>query len=249
MLQFKRFEYILDMLEKDKSVKVTDIANALGVSESTIRRDIVELDSEGRVKKVFGGAVVAEPGRTINMVDVNEKASRNREAKRKIAEYAASLICKDDFVYIDAGTTTTEMLDFISERDATYVTNGVNHALVLARKGFRVQILSGGVNGVTEAVIGADAVEDLQKYYFTKSFIGVDAIDVRCEITTPKIEEGAVKHAAIKRSKECYLVADRSKFDTIAAVKFAEFSDITQIITDRAAPKRYLNKTNIKELK
>lgn len=106
MLTEKRYEVILNLLNEKNSVTVTEIKELLGISESTIRRDLAALDKSGKLIKVFGGAVAADGGFTTAEPSVAQKAEINKDEKTAIARYAASLIERDDFVYLDAGTTT-----------------------------------------------------------------------------------------------------------------------------------------------
>lgn len=105
MLTEKRYEVILNLLNEKNSVTVTEIKELLGISESTIRRDLAALDKTGKLIKVFGGAVAADGGFTTAEPSVAQKAEINKDEKTAIARYAASLIERDDFVYLDAGTT------------------------------------------------------------------------------------------------------------------------------------------------
>ena len=105
MLTEKRYEVILNLLNEKNSVTVTEIKELLGISESTIRRDLAALDKAGKLIKVFGGAVAADGGFTTAEPSVAQKAEINKDEKTAIARYAASLIERDDFVYLDAGTT------------------------------------------------------------------------------------------------------------------------------------------------
>ena len=105
MLTEKRYEVILNLLNQKNSVTVTEIKELLGISESTIRRDLAALDKAGKLIKVFGGAVAADGGFTTAEPSVAQKAEINKDEKTAIARYAASLIERDDFVYLDAGTT------------------------------------------------------------------------------------------------------------------------------------------------
>ena len=97
------------------------------------------------------------------------KSDVNIEEKRRIAEYAASIINDNDFVFIDAGTTTGMMVDYLKNTNVTYVTNGYTHALKMAAKGLRTYVISGQMKSVTEAIVGAGAVESIKKYNFTSA--------------------------------------------------------------------------------
>ena len=143
MLTQQRHEIILKLLKEKGSITVTEVRDLLDTSESTVRRDITALDKEGKLEKVFGGAVEAGQKVTAHEYTVAQKNELNCDAKRKIAEYAASLIEPDDFVFLDAGTTTAHMIDFIRATSAVFVTNAVAHAQRLASRGFKV-ILVGG---------------------------------------------------------------------------------------------------------
>ena len=114
MLTEQRYEIILKLLEEKRSITVTELKDILDTSESTVRRDITALDKAGRLTKVFGGAVVLERKVTAYEPTVAQKSELNKKEKEKIAEYAASLITPDDFVYLDAGTTTGLMLEYLA---------------------------------------------------------------------------------------------------------------------------------------
>ena len=179
MLTEKRYELILELLDKKRSVTVPEIKEVLGVSESTIRRDLNALDKAGRLTKVFGGAVSSDGTFTGTEPSVAQKMELQQEEKRRIAQFAAGLIQPDDFVYLDAGTTTGYILDYLPARSATFVTNAVSHAKRLAAAGNRVILIGGELKGTTEAVIGSQAILTIQGYHFTKGFFGTNGVSKR----------------------------------------------------------------------
>lgn len=247
MLQSLRHEKILRQLEMDHAVKVTELARNLNISESTIRRDIAELDKAGKLRKVFGGAVPVLGGMVSTPTDVAERDQINTEEKARIAKYAATLIEDDDFVYIDAGTTTYRMIDYLENNKATYVTNGIVNARMLVQKGFDVYMIGGILRPMTEAVVGPSAVEALDKFNFTKCFMGTNGIDIRGGFSTPDINEAAMKTAAIQKSCTSFILADHTKFGLISSVTFAALDD-AYIITDRVEDPLYLKEARIKEI-
>ena len=115
MLQEERFNKILEELAENGAVKNVDLSRSLGVSESTVRRDINELDEMGKLKKVFGGAIGLKRPVNTKEDDVVTKASAHVREKDAIARYAAGLIRDDDAVFIDAGTTTERMTEICRE--------------------------------------------------------------------------------------------------------------------------------------
>ena len=243
MLTEPLYEMILNLLEENKSVTVTQIKELLHISESTARRDITALHQAGKLIKVFGGAVALEGEVISREPTVQQKENVNKEQKIRIAKYAASLIEPDDFVFIDAGTTTAYMIDYITQRNATYVTNAVLHARRLAAAGFRVFLTGGELKGSTEALIGTEAVGALQRYHFVKGFFGVNGITLKCGFTTPDIHEASVKKAAVAQCRKCYILADSEKFNRVSPVTFAPFYG-AKIITD-SIPMEYAEYKNI----
>ena len=224
MLTEKRYELILKLLDEQNSVTVAEIKEKLKISESTIRRDLNALDKAGKLNKVFGGAVAIEAGITTAEPSVAQKKGVNKEEKQLIARYAAALITKDDFVYLDAGTTTGCMIDFITEKSATYVTNAVSHAQKLAAAGFRVYLIGGELKPTTEAVVGYQAILSLETLHFSKAFFGTNGVSLKAGFSTPDYEEAMVKKTAIGQAKKAYILADYSKFGNISSVTFEEFA-------------------------
>ena len=232
MLTEERFAKIVKIVNQEGTVTVLELAQAIGISESTIRRDLNQLDKLGRIRKVHGGATAAvlmSDGHERNM---QEKYSRNIEEKRAIAAYAATLVHANDFVFLDAGSTTEQMAEYLEENTALYVTNGITLAQKLAARGFKTMLLAGRVKASTDAVIGMEAVSSLARYHFTRGFFGTNGITVAEGFTTPDLEEAANKRAAMEHCRQCYVLADNSKFDTLSNVSFGELSK-AKIITTR----------------
>lgn len=234
MLSEQRYEKIMSLLEEKKSITVTEITDLLGISESTARRDITALDKAGRLTKVFGGAVVRSGSYVMQEPTVAQKMEVRKEEKQQIAAYAASLIENSDFVYLDAGTTTGYMLDYLADTKASFVTNAVAHAQKLAAQGKKVFLIGGELKSSTEAVIGVHAMETLERYHFTKGFFGTNGVTKREGFTTPDAGEAQVKRTAMGQCRICYILADSSKFGDISAVTFAPY-EAGIILTDKAA--------------
>ena len=235
MLTQQRHEIILKLLREKGSITVTEVRDLLDTSESTVRRDITALDKEGKLEKVFGGAVELKERVTAYEYSVAEKMGLKLEEKHRIARYAAGLIQDEDFVYIDAGTTTGDMLKFLQVTRAVFVTNAVAHAQSLAERGFKVFLVGGELKGSTEAVIGNQAMNTLREYHFTKGFFGTNGITRENGCTTPDANEALIKKMAMSHWKESYVLCDYSKFNKISSVSFAPFEG-TNFICDRVVP-------------
>lgn len=247
MLTEERYTAILKILHEKKAVTVLALTKLLRTSESTIRRDLNALHQSGRLCKVYGGATSIDNNYSAKEEDVQTKQDLHKDEKLQIAKAAAGLIRRSDFVYLDAGTTTELMIDFLTEMSATYVTNGVSHASSLAARGFKSFILGGQIKTSTAAIVGAESLDNLKRYNFTKGFFGVNAISINSGFSTPDSGEGLVKSEALSRCKKAFILADSSKFNKIAPITFANIACAT-IITTALQDKKYQEYTKIIEV-
>lgn len=247
MLTQERYQSILQLLNEKNTVTVSELTEHLNTSESTIRRDLNALDKQGKLHKVFGGATAAHQKLIEDNNTMVLKSKLNIDEKNSIARYAAKMINDFDCVYIDAGTTTSTLIDHIDNQKATYITNGIVHAKKLVQKGLKAYVLGGQLKLSTEALIGAEALNALKKYNFTKCFLGSNGIHKNSGFTTIDIEEALIKSEAIKRSYMSFVLADHTKFGQIFSVTFGELKEAC-IITDKLLDKRYSSSTVIKEV-
>jgi len=232
LLPEERLESIVRIVNEYQSITTQELAELTDSSLSTIRRDVTALAAKGRLLKIHGGAMsVTASGINTDSL-VAERRTLNAEAKQRIAAYAAGLIRPGDLVYIDAGTTTEFLIDFITEKDAVYVTNAVSHAARLVAKGMQVHVVGGMLKPVTEAVIGSEAVVSLRRFNFSLGFFGANGVSAEAGITTPDINEAVVKQQAVESCNRCYVLADSSKLGKVSSVRFAEADDVI-IITEK----------------
>ena len=179
MLAEERFSRILNIIDSMGSATVQQLMDELDASESTIRRDLVAMDKKGYLTKVHGGAISNNSNIHTQDENFTSRQMVNHDEKEAIAKYAASLIKNHDFVYIDAGTTTELMINYIEAQDAVFVTNSLTNAKKLSEKGYTVYIIGGEFKSTTEAIVGDEAVFALDKYNFTKGFWGANGINVK----------------------------------------------------------------------
>ena len=246
MLSESRKLQILNLVNEKNSVTLSELKELLDASESTIRRDITELDREGKLVKVFGGAIALGETRNYEEASMLQKSMVNTDAKKKIGEYAASLIKPGDYVYVDSGTTTGFICDCLNEKDAVYITNAVAHARTMVLRGLKVFLIGGELKETTEAVVGETAILSLQKYHFSIGFFGTNGISLRSGFTTPDIREATMKKVAMGCTEEDrrYIVADHDKFGVISTVSFGEALK-AKVITDRKPPEKYKAKLDV----
>ena len=246
MLAEQRHFLILDSVERAGSASVQELAEKLEISESTIRRDLEKLDAQGRLVKVHGGATRLERASVTRDLAVMERSVMNAQQKDRIAAYAASLVGPDDFVYIDAGTSTAAMVDHLMETDAIYVTDSVSLALRMVERGLNVIVLGGELKGATQALVGPDALDSLARYNFSIGFWGTNGATIEQGFTTPDRSEAVVKRISMKHTNRRYVLADATKLGAVASVTFADFCDAT-ILTD-SVPEAFSTCENVMEV-
>lgn len=231
MLNIKRKSSILELISTNENIKLKKLVEILNCSEATVRRDLNELESEGLIRRVHGGAVLVNKSEQ----GVPFKSEINRDAKNKIAKFAAEKIPNGSRVYIDAGSSTAAIIKYLAGKNIVVVTNGTSHLKEYAELGIETYLLGGKLKGTTNCIVGTMAEENLRKYRFDIVFIGTNAINIEGYFT-PDMEEASLKSAAIARGKKIYFLCDSSKIGMESFVKFAEISEGT-LITEKSIDK------------
>jgi DeoR family fructose operon transcriptional repressor len=246
LLTPERHRIILQLLKEKSVVKIQEIMELTDTSESTIRRDLSQLEEQKFLKRIHGGASRLQG--KLQEPSMIEKSSKNLQEKRQIAKYAASLVEEGDCIYLDAGSTVTEMIDYLPTKEIAVVTNGLMHLAPLLNKGIPTYLIGGLAKPKTNAFIGRGALAGLDIYRFDKCFMGVNGIHPQFGFTTPDPEEALVKEKAISLSREAFVLADSSKFAEIAFAKITDIQNasiITNELNDEIKDE-YLNRTAIK---
>ncbi len=225
MLTEERYDLIMKRLQEQGVVKLQELVELLDASESTVRRDLVDLENRNLLKRIHGGATLAnqkswEPG-------IEEKTFKNIQQKNVIARLAAEQLVDGECIYLDAGTTTLAMIPFIEAKDVTVVTNGLSHVEALVSKNIRSYLLGGMMKVHTKAVIGSMALQNLDNFRFDKCFLGTNGVDAGMGYTTPDPEEAIIKRRAHQLSGRTYVLADSSK---IGDITFAKLFDLEEAI-------------------
>lgn len=240
MLTEERHQYILGKLNKENTVKIKDLEKEMNCSLSTVRRDLSELEEENLLVRIHGGAKRVYT--LSNEIEVSEKSGKNIQEKKSIGKFAASFVKEEDTIYLDAGTTTYEMIPFLKDtQNILVVTNGIKHANRLIDYGISTILIGGQIKAKTKAIIGSVSLGQLEKYRFNKTFLGINGIDIEFGYTTPDPEEAAIKRLAANLSNKAFILADHTKFGKVNFVKVSELEDYI-IITDQTGKNRKQNK-------
>ncbi|MDY6875425.1 MAG: DeoR/GlpR family DNA-binding transcription regulator [Chloroflexota bacterium] len=232
LIPAQRRERIREYLEVFQVVRSVDLCNTLGVSEATIRRDLEWLENEGVLERTHGGAIRSQWMRF--EPEYAHRAQIHSEEKRRIGALAATLIEDGDVVFINSGTTTTQLISHIcSDVDATVITNNMSAALEIGETGFELILLGGSFQPRSNSVAGRFAIDNLNQVYADKAFIGVDGISLKYGCTMPANAEAEVVHLMLKRTcGPIVMVADHSKWGVVSNFEVATLDQIRRLVTD-----------------
>ncbi len=223
----KRWSQITELCKTKEITMVDDIIQKLHISPATVRRDLQAMEDLGMIIRTHGGAKIA--GSQYDEPSMILKNESNSAEKKQIAYAAAKLIKDNQMVYLDAGSTTYAMLEYITAKNITVVTPGIPHVEILGKKGISTIMLGGIVRWSTQAITGKQASKQLNDYYFDVCFIGTNGIHEQIGFTTSNEMEAETKSIAIQHSKQAYILADASKFNRLCLVQFAKLEDATVI--------------------
>ena len=244
MLAEQRARTILQQVSQRQTVSVTELCQITGASEATIRRDLNALARTGKLVKIHGGATSLEEEEFLaREPDLATKQRYSRE-KERIARYAASLVGDDDVVFLDTGTTVLHMADHLKGSNALFVTSSIDFAARLTEHNLHVYVLGGMLRLGTVDIVGAEALDALRRYNFTKVFLGTSGISVTQGFTTPNPEAAALKALAASKAQTVYMLADSSKFGRVTAATILPLEE-AQIITDRLPDRKYQDCTEV----
>lgn len=247
MLTLERQQLIIQSLKEREMVTVQQLCQITKASESTIRRDLTELENKQMIKRVHGGASLLKKKK--EEPTLLEKAVQFSKEKEQIAKYAASLIDDGDAIFLDAGTTTMHMIPYLEDKAIIVVTNGIPHVQLLMEYGVETYVLAGKAKQGTQALVGTKAVDALKEYQFDKCFLGMNGISIARGFTTPDPEEANVKKQAMNQAQTSYVLIDDTKVGEVTFAYVAPL-DAAAIITSSGLSDEQLNifrdKTTVK---
>lgn len=232
MFYMERHQLILEMLERQKHIKVLELCDILDVSAVTIRKDLKLLEEKGLLYRTHGGASLENP--YINERPIQEKEKISIEEKSRIAEVAAKLIKPNDSIMIASGTTVQQLARTIQPKEKlNVITSSLFVALeLLKHKEIEVIQLGGNVRHSSSSVIGHYALQILNNISCNQLFLGVDGIDLDYGCTTTSLEEAVLNEKMISCAQRTTILADSSKFGKRSFGRICGLEHIDEIITD-----------------
>ncbi|WP_054954866.1 DeoR/GlpR family DNA-binding transcription regulator [Paenibacillus dakarensis] len=240
----ERKQTILARLSTEGKVQVHALAKNFNVSTETIRRDLDRLEKEGKLRKVYGGAVQTR-SEWIEPTFLR-RTEMHQPEKQAIGRLAASLVKAGETVILDNGTTTLEIMRHLKGRgDVTVITNSVP-IMACALEGFQGKIIFAGgeVNMNCQAATGAVAHQLLDQFKANKAFISAGGISLSEGITDYNLDEALLSRKIMQRTEEAILVADHSKFGVTTFAQIAPIDHISMIITDSGCTEEWVEAIN-----
>jgi DeoR family fructose operon transcriptional repressor len=234
LIPAQRRERIQRYLETHKIARTVDLYKMLETSEATVWRDLEWLERKGIIERTHGGAMLNQ--RIALEPEYQQRAKKHPEEKQWIGALAASLIEDGDIIFINSGTTTTQVIRQIrSDSDITVFTNNLHAALQVGEPGFHHYMVGGEFQPRSLSVTGRFAIENLKQVYANKSIIGVDGIGLKHGCTVPSNAEAEVIRIMIEHTKgQVIIVADHSKWGTVSNFQVASLNEIDKFVTDQA---------------
>lgn len=238
MLKEERQKEILEKLLTDGKVIASKLAPELEVSEDTVRRDLLELDQKGQLKRVYGGALpVARP-----VVDYLERENRDVERKQRMAKKALGLVERGQFLAVDGSSANLVFVRMLPDDfPLTLITNSCQIARACAGKAVEIILIGGRLLRNTMTIVGDVAAGQAALYHPDICFVGTYAIHPEYGLTIPYQEEVGVKRNLIHASGRVISFINPEKFNTVSRYHICGIEAFTTLITDERVSEETLS--------
>jgi DeoR family fructose operon transcriptional repressor len=236
LIPAQRRERIQEYLAIHQIARSVDLCDLLETSEATVRRDLEWLEQKGILERTHGGAIFNQ--RMIFEQEYQQRVQHHPEEKNRIGELAASLIEEGDIVFINSGTTATQVLQHISrDSSITVYTNNVSAVTDIGDPGFHYYLTGGEFQSRSKSLAGRFVLDNLGLVYANKVILGVDGISLKHGCTVPTDPEAEVVRRMIERTKgQVIIVADHSKWGVVSNFQIASIEEIDKFISDDGLP-------------
>lgn len=234
----KRILEIENYIAEKETVSLIELSDVFKVSLNTIRRDINYLEKNGVLKKVYGG-VTSLQGK--QLTPYNYRTTKNQEIKDRLSEVAASNILEGDLVFIDSGTTTSNILKYVDDNlKFTILTNNLDIIFQASElENIDLIILGNRYYPQTRSFISTPLTNISFNFNITKAFMGATGISTESGLTISDFNELEIKRVVTEKANQTYILADSSKFDKSSLATYCELEKVTQIITNEPLSEKY----------
>lgn len=233
----KRLKEIMSYINSLGVVSMEELCEHFHISISTVRRDIDKLLKQKMIRKIYGGVEALNPG----VIPFKARDNVNVPAKDAIAKKASTLIESNELIFIDAGTTTRDIIHYLPDLNKlTILTNSLDVINQAAKfPNISLTIIGNVYKPSSRSFVGTDALILLDKYNISKAFMAATAVSIAHGLTNSDEQEYLIKKKVVEKSHNIYLLADSSKFDHSTQLTYAKLSDIDGIITSSLLTEKY----------
>jgi DeoR family transcriptional regulator of aga operon len=238
----ERHSTIIELLNAEGQLNVSELAERLGVSEMSIRKDLNHLSDVGMLLRTYGGAIAQQ--RSNMEMSLLEKQNKNLAEKSIIGKLTASLISNGQSVMLDSGITTQQVAkNLLGHENLTVITNGLNILNTLAgHPNITLYTVGGEITSSSYTIMGSDAEANFQKYYAGTCVISVDGVDAERGLTSRNQLEANITRILLEHAERKILVTDYSKIGQIALIPLSPLTGVDTIVTDDKAPESFIKR-------
>ena len=248
-MRTERIDQVEEYILTNKTVTIDQLCEAFKVSKNTIRRDIGQLLDRGRIKKVYGGVTALPDSSLMTLTPYSLRNTSFEHEKDLICRQAASFIEDNDLIYIDTGTTSQNLIDYLGNKKCTIITNSLQVALKAVNyPNITLISLSGKLKRETLSFVGSTVEEALKTYNIGKAFLCCTGVTIENGLTNASMDEYQIKKIVVENSQYRYLLADHTKFGKFSLMTYSPLSAVEHVITDQNPPNDYLNFFNTHDI-
>ncbi|MBO4251038.1 MAG: DeoR/GlpR transcriptional regulator [Clostridia bacterium] len=242
MLSLERQEEIMEILNKNKSATVEELAAELFVSGATIRRDLAAMEKQGLLKRSHGGAIMFRSTAEESPFALREQ--ENTAAKRAIAELAFKLLKNGDMVFLDSSSTVGYVIPLMNNLKYLSVTTiGLRNALLLSQTNdIKIYIAGGQIHNHSNSTTGTDTMDYISRIHANVALLSCTGLDIKNGFTDADLEQAKLKQQMRKNSDKVAILCDSTKFGKTFMCSDFSFDEIDYFITDKTPPQEYLDK-------
>lgn len=252
-MRAERIDSIIEFIYKNKNVTLDQICDNFNISKSTVRRDLSEILKDTNLKKTYGGITLKNKwGNKKYLTSFSERNIENADKKLAISKKAANIVEDNDIIFIDSGTTTFYMVDYLGNvNNLTILTNNLEVIFRAVKyKNINLISLSGTLSRETLSFVGATSISTIKNFNISKAFMATTGFSIMNGVTNSSPLESDIKRTVISKSNKIILLADSSKFNSVSLMTYCNLEDIDILITDKMPDKNisdylYNNKISI----
>ncbi len=249
MLTIERQEEILEILNKNKSATVEELANELFVSGATIRRDLRAMEKQGLIKRSHGGAMPFKSSAEESAFAIREQ--ENTTAKRTIANLACKFIKNGDSIFIDSSSTTGNVIPLLNAfQYLSVTTTGLRNALLLSQtNSVKIYIAGGLIGNHSNSITGTDTMDYISRIHADVALISCTGLSLNAGFTDANIEQSKLKQQMRRNSDKVIMLCDSTKFGKTFMCKDFWFDDIDYLITEKKPSQEFIEVINVNKCK